>query len=567
MLDSPNALQVLGLDIDANVFKGALLTEIRGKPALIRVFLSEVLQSEEDGTPHFSPEIEQALTPLFSQTLIGTALNTEEVLVRPLDVKLQKEAEIASIVDFQSEPLLPYPIENALVEWVKLSNTHDGSRLTILAARKDYIEKQIALWNALKVEPEIISTVPTALAAFSSYFSQSTDLQIVLHIGSKTTTCILVDQGKLLAAQSVSRGISDIIQAFEKDRPDSLDEGIALASLSPSDIKSLPHVQELLDQFRIDVTRIVLAISKQVKGFESKDILLTGEISLYPPLIEFLFQDLNFTHSLPLEKPNFPLTPQELQLYAVPIGIALTGLPGWKNQVNFRQQQYAYPHPWRRLKTPLISYFASCLLVAFALYCFTSAYFSKESDHLRKDYVNVLASLHKSYPEFEADYRKNARLPPIASDEELNPKALSLEDLSSRVDFLRKQFQTNPDTYPLFPNTPTVSDVLGWIANHPSFKPHENVAGENVSGLKLENFNYKMVKRPDKNKKNEIYQVKVEFDFSAPTPTQAREFHDALISPNEIVDPKGEVKWGTNRGMYHTSFFLKDRTMYPSSIK
>lgn len=567
MLDSPSALQVLGLEIEANMLKGVLLHEVKGKPVLIRTIQSEILGAELPDEPTLPPEIYRILTPLLTKAIVGTALNTDEVLVRPLEVKLKKDPEIAAVIDFQAEPLLPYPIENAIIDWIKLETTADGSKLTILSARKDYIEKHLALWKSLKIEPEILASVPSALAIFASQFSAASGLQIVLHIGSKMTSCILADNGKLLAAQSVSRGMSQIVEALVKDRPAFLSEASSIASLDPSEVQQMPHLVEILDLFRIDVTRIVLALSKQVKGFETKEILVTGEIGLYPAIQHLICQDLNVNCLSPIENPNFLLTSQELQFYAIPIGVALTGLPEKQNQINFRQQQYTYPYPWRRLQKSLLLYFASCLFVAFALYCFASAYLSKESDLLRQDYANLLTSLHKSYPEFEAQYRKSAGLEPISAEADLNPKMLSLEDLSSRVAFLDKQVRTNPDTYPLFPNTPNVSDVLGWIANHPSFKPSLNAEGQTVPGLKLENFNYKMMKRPDKNKKNEAYQVKVELDFSAPTPTQAREFHDALIAPNAIVDPKGEIKWGTNRGLYHTSFFLKDKTLYPSSIK
>jgi len=567
MLDSPNAFQVLGLEIESNRLKGVLLKEVKGKPVLMRTIQSEILTPELSEEPSLGPEIHQILTPLLTKAVVGTALNTDEVLVRPLDVKLKKNSEIAAIIDFQAEPLLPYPIENAIIDWTKLETTSDGSKLTILSARKDYIEKHLAFWKSLQIEPEILTSVPSALAAFASYFSDKQGFQIVLHISSKMTTCILTDKGKLLAAQSVIRGMNQVLDALHKDRPDLLNESASITSLDPSEIETMPHLVEILDLFRIDVTRIVLAISKQVKGFENKEILLTGEIGLYPAIQKFICQNLNLACLNPIEDPNFQLTSQDLQFYAVPIGIALTGLPDKQNQINFRQQQYTYPYPWRRLQKSLLIYFASCLFVAFALYCFASANLSKESDLLRQDYVNLLTSLHKSYPEFEYEYRKNAGLPPLNSEADLNPKMLSLEDLTSRVAFLEKQVRNNPEIYPLFPNTPNVSDVLGWIANHPSFNPPQNAENQPVSGLRLENFNYKMMKRPDKNKKTEAYQVKVELDFSAPTPTQAREFHDALIAPNDIVDPRGEIKWGTNRGLYHTSFFLKDKTLYPSSIK
>jgi len=59
--------------------------------------------------------------------------------------------------------------------------------------------------------------------------------------------------------------------------------------------------------------------------------------------------------------------------------------------------------------------------------------------------------------------------------------------------------------------------------------------------LQIENLSYSMVKRPELTKKQERYQVKVELEFTSPTPKLAREFHDALIAPNDLVDPKGDI--------------------------
>ena len=91
------------------------------------------------------------------------------------------------------------------------------------------------------------------------------------------------------------------------------------------------------------------------------------------------------------------------------------------------------------------------------------------------------------------------------------------------------------------------------------------VVNYNNGGGGLENFSYKMVKRPEFNKKKEHYQVKVEIEFSTHTPRYAREFHDILLAPNEIIDPTSDVKWSSERGRYRASFFLKDKTLYPNA--
>jgi type IV pilus assembly protein PilM len=129
---------------------------------------------------------------------------------------------------------------------------------------------------------------------------------------------------------------------------------------------------------------------------------------------------------------------------------------------------------------------------------------------------------------------------------------------------LQKELQGTPDSFPLFANTPRVSDVLAWLSQHPA-AVLVDAKGNRQPKIQIDNFSYTMLKRPQQGKKQEKYQVKVELEFSSPTPKWAREFHDALIAPNDWIDPKGEVKWGSSRGKYKTSFFLKDKTAYPSS--
>ena len=106
--------------------------------------------------------------------------------------------------------------------------------------------------------------------------------------------------------------------------------------------------------------------------------------------------------------------------------------------------------------------------------------------------------------------------------------------------------------------------VLAWLSQHPTVVSIDE-HGNKQTKLQIDNFDYTMLKRPQSGKKQEKYQVKVELEFTSPTPKWAREFHDALIAPNDWIDPKGEIKWNSNRGKYKTSFFLKDKTAYPSS--
>ncbi len=53
-----------------------------------------------------------------------------------------------------------------------------------------------------------------------------------------------------------------------------------------------------------------------------------------------------------------------------------------------------------------------------------------------------------------------------------------------------------------------------------------------------------------------------DLEFAAASPTQARELHDALLVPNQFIDPTTEIKWATSKGGICASFTLQDKTCY-----
>ena len=126
--------------------------------------------------------------------------------------------------------------------------------------------------------------------------------------------------------------------------------------------------------------------------------------------------------------------------------------------------------------------------------------------------------------------------------------------------FLEKKLKETPKLFPLLPEVPRVSDVLAWLAAL-SLKISRE---KETEAIKIEGFHYRLLKRPDQSHQREKYQVQVELEFSAPSATIAREFHDLLITPNRFINLNREVAWSSSRGKWRTHFFLKDRTFYPS---
>jgi len=556
MFDKPHAKQSMGIELDGALLKSVALSLVKGKAVIDQFFAIAIDQSAEHVKPLDTTEEGQHFLKAAKKNLIVSALDSDEVLIRTLDVKLKKERDIDSVLAFQAEPLLPYPVENAVLDRMTASQNPEGTQLTLIAARKDHVKQHLDRLETLELAPDVVSCVPVALAFFSKLATTTDKPHFILHLGKRQITCALVKDGKLLAAQTSPFGID----ALAKNLP--LGAEIDFTNLSQ---REYPALFDSVEELRRDITRLLYALSKQVRDQEAGELLITGEGAVIPTLGEALSRDLQKQIILPAQD-AFGYPAVQVLRFAVPIGAGLSALENVKDQINFRQQEYVHPQPWRHLKQPIALYFMLCIGLAAAFYIFGKANISQQKDALRQEYVDLLGTMNKSYDSFEKEYESKH---PRDEGEEgiIAAEKLTPEDISQRIQLLQKELKDSPDTFPLLPNTPRVSDLLAWISTHPNVTGATKENGTPAQPLiQVESLSYTMVKRPEAKKKQEKYQVKVELEFSTPTPKYAREFHDALIAPNDFVDPKGEVKWSTNRGKYKATFFLKDRTAYPSTV-
>jgi type IV pilus assembly protein PilM len=547
MIEKPDETTTLGFEIEDGTLKFAKISLIKGSLTLEnKGTVSYDLSSVK---PLYNEEQQELLKKLSDKALTISTLDTSQVIVRPLEIHLKKEKDIQEVLNFQTEPLLPYPIENALIDYIKINPTEDGSLLSVFATKKEFIQNHLDKLVLLGVEPEVVSTVSIALMHFCQNFLPSDQSYYLAHIGLHQITCLLIQNGKLIAVQSSLLGIGDIKNEFHQD----------LSNLE----NDKPEVFEKWKILNIEIKKVIYSLSKQSKEESFNKIAFVGPGACFQTFIQSLIVENNWEQIEPRYDILENVSSEDLLNYSIPIGAALSGLPDSQDRINFRQNEFSYPYPWKRTKKPLMIYGALCLLLALAFFGFGQAYLSFKEDHLKSNYIELLSSINTSFNTFEADYESKISKTKVSEDQILSLNQLDAKDIANRTAFIEKEIQNTPDLFPLLPNVPKVSDVLAWLSTQ-HFQMGSPNKKDKIPPIQIENFSYNLVKRPEQNKKQEKYQVKVEIEFTSPTPKQAREFHDALIEPNDFIDPKGEVKWNTSKGLYRTSFYLKDKTIYPS---
>jgi type IV pilus assembly protein PilM len=552
--------KTLGLSSEGNSLKAAYVVLENGKVHVKKLFVIPLALPESEAIvkPLYMDPEEKELKQLADIALTVSGLNASDLLVRRMRIKLTKEKDIDEAFAFQAEPLLPYPVDTAILDKITVEKQEGTTLLVLLSAKKETIQKHLEFWQDQGIDPEVVSADPEACAAFASTFFDPSPAQFVVHVGRFSSFALLLREGKLLSCHAIAKGWESLYQALSEDVREKQPSPDEFFEMDQNAISLFTRLKQAQSELLLAIQWNYLAQIKETKLKDPPHLCVIGEGANMPSFSALLARELK----LPLENLKIPdshLSCQDACSFAIPIGLALTGQPRFKSPISFRRGGLAYATPWKRFKRPLYMYAGLTLLLASALYLFGLSYLHFKEDGLKQRYLSLLSLAQKPYEQFERHVETKY---PSGSDT-LPLKDLNSDALLLRLDTLEREIRAMPDTFPLLPNTPRVSDTLAWLSTHPVLACSE---GE-CPAFSIDSFHYSIVKRPELNKKSEKYQVKVDIEFTTSSPRLAREFHDALITPNDFIDPKGEIKWNATKGKYVTSFFLKDRTVYPPPLK
>ena len=416
-------------------------------------------------------EIEETVE---KEAIKATALPANQTLVRPFHMQLKREKDVLSALDFQAESLLPFPLDTALIEAQVIHKNEKGTALTLSAIKKEHLKRHLEEMES--INPEGVTSIFSALCAFSSLMPESAQRLFIIHVGDDEVACVLVEKGKLLKAH-----------AFDRNR-----------------------------DFTVEIKKMVLSLPE--KAFESIYLLGSEE----PSFVDDVKKATGETPHYPTI-PDLQLPQERLVTFGVAIGIAIAA-----TNTNFRKQEFSYPHPYRRFYKPFGFTVACSLLLSASLFTLSTFSHRGQEQATNHRYQTLLASLTDS---------NEATMPRTAGEYR--------EELAR----IEERIIKRPDTFPLLPGVPKVRETLAFLTNH-------------VKGVQIESLRYQMVKRPRHSFEKEKYRVRIDLDFSARDSSDARRVHEALLAPNSLIDPKGELTWEQSQGRYKTTFFLKDKTRY-----
>jgi len=265
-----------------------------------------------------------------------------------------------------------------------------------------------------------------------------------------------------------------------------------------------------LDQIPIELEKLAIFLRQKGAVDDATPWIATGDVSA----LAFPGKQLQTTHAA----------------HAISIGLALDAHAADPFAVQFCQKEFTPTHTLQRRKKGILSYLALCAGAALLMGLGGSLMLAKKQrllvEHLQSCLVPLPANSSLSTPDgIEA--------------------TLKAWDSASK---------SQKSAFAFLPNVPKVSDVLAWLSAHPALA-HED--GAQKEGIEVKSLHYSLIKYPKIGAAASPYAGQVQIELSSATPRSARDFHEALLKANAIVNTKKEVKWQTQDKTYHTAFELK----------
>ncbi len=434
--------------------------------------------------------------PLTASQKIATGLESQEVVFRSIFLPLKSTRKVLDALPFQLETLLPFPLDQAIVCPFLKSKDKQSTSVSFIATSKDLLRKHLRNYDAMDCHPDVVTCAPVALFRLAQWIYPDQKDLLFFHCDENTTNCIAIQGGQLVLSQSMRLGKNEWKNAA-------------------------PYFKERLAN---ELERLAIFIKEKIALAERTPWALVGDLAFCTECTALWKQFFSDAH--------LPIANASAHTHALPIGFALDALASDAQRVQFLQGEFIPRHHLQKRKKRGFIYASACLILSAIIGFSSTIALQKKNQALSSKFVSYFPSAQSK-------------------------KAFALSEIEEVLAKSENSLLKRKNGFPFFLTIPKVSEVLAWLSTHPAFTTSDGLPKE---GIEMKALRYQLTKFPTLDDSTVPYQAIIDLEFSATTPRLAREFHDALLKGDRIVNAKKELKWNTQGNNYSVQFELNKST-------
>ena len=273
---------------------------------------------------------------------IITAVPSNELLVRNIDMPKMDKKEIKESLKWEADEQIPYPVENAALDYIKVDEDEDGVNYLITAVKRNIVDNYLAPFERNNYKVEVMNVIPMALISLLEYQDEIEGNIAIIDIGYSASQVTVANKNNIILSRTIDTGgnhftktIMDVEDLeYDEAEEKKIREGLkADTSSDPIDSMQLDaalgsdeRLKTLAGTLTAEITRSFNYFSIKKRKEDIDKIFITGGGSRLKGLKEFMEKELgkDIYRLDTFKNIDYPLDDEEKDDFAVAIGLGIS---------------------------------------------------------------------------------------------------------------------------------------------------------------------------------------------------------------------------------------------------
>ena len=420
--------RVLGFDIGKTHINAAQVY-MRGNTITIEKTFEQPLETTSG--LDYDERAVAAITKIFQSAdscdAVYSALSSSQVIFKELKLPFTTREQIALVINYEIEPLLPFALADAIVDFTitKVIPEEKSAEVLVVAAQKQYIAQHKNLFDTAKVRLDVLTVDMIALYGLYAKIPAYNNLKggiVLIELEAQATRMAYIYDGQLRFIRSLPKGLFDqakiVGEKLGISTSQALEDMVRFGFENQHTPERTSLLQEVGAQFWQEIAFSLRSFSLQNASHEGiQRIILVGQSTLIKGIAPFITHQLNITTELfDLEKAfeNKIITHDHKNSIIAAQTVSIAVAAGFSGELNLLQQEFE-PSDNNLLLKQLITTATIFIFLLGMLIAFSILQTRKLNKELESSQQEVIQALQDRFPELAEG---NANLDNMISDAE-----------------------------------------------------------------------------------------------------------------------------------------------------
>ncbi|MCK4647950.1 type IV pilus assembly protein PilM [bacterium] len=296
----------LGLDIGTNSIKVTQLLKTKRGVRFLNFWEKEIPREKKGvaGEEAVVRTITELLFQIKGERKIISSLPASSSVVKRLILPFKNERKIRQVIRYEMEPFLPFPLEEAIIDFYIVDNRlPDRTLVLAFAINKRVVERRLKILDKAGLKPEVVDLDSTSL--FNIYaLKEEKETVALINLGASQTIIDIISEGRLFFSRSISKAGDDVSQALAERFEVSFKEAKKLKR-EGLDEEKLKAIEPVLDEIKKEIEYTFSSFLAFYPDKKVERIILTGGSARLPGIVEYFQKSLSIGTSLfnPFQEP------------------------------------------------------------------------------------------------------------------------------------------------------------------------------------------------------------------------------------------------------------------------